>query len=376
MKAILAPILGFLCGFATLVGGAALGALVTDGYPAAADYAALSGEAPLTDTSGSTAQTSPGTDSNTAAFQAGTARHYLVSAAISGAGSDPGSTPVDVALNFESNFTLAVQSVDSWGMAMMQLNFDDVAMQGDFMGSPVSFSKSPQGVAYSMPGMTPSDASAPQIAFFDQPIRMRVAPDGQVLSVEGLQGFEQMGGLSSMTLPGLKDNTVNGETQWVSNFAIPIPGFPVTPSAQATNTIVGFPTIDGRQCAAVKQTLNSTLGGTPLSTASEFLGQFAGLTMPKFKIEGQNMLYYEVATSQLYQANLDFKLGLEIAPSMKKAVEGFTGLYKMLDEVEGNKTSSAASSNDASQSLNLGVAVKADVSLTSETTAADGTQQP
>jgi len=374
----------FLSGFALLLGGVALGVWFGQHYQIVPRAAVPAPPTPPVEV----AQARPATaippppppptkkDTPKSLLKRGNQRDYQIKAAITGSGLEQEANPLDVALDFNSSFQLAVKSVDSRGNSDMELAFGDTFLQGEFMGSPVSFAKTAQGVTYQMDGMTPEDASAPQIAFFNTPIRMRVTPEGQVSSAQGLEGFEKvLTSISPLARPQLSDTAGDTETQWITDFSIPIPGLPVAPAAQAINTVVGYEELDGRPCAAVSQELRSNMKESPLGAVGGFLGQFAGLSMPKFKIEGHNMLYYEVATGQLYRANLDFKLGLEIAQSMKDAAQLMGSLGDALKEVAGGEVPPGAPT-DAGQPLDLGVSVKADLGLVSETTLEDQPAAP
>lgn len=376
MKRFVAPLLLFSAGFALLIGGVALGVWLAQHYqivPRTEPTASPAQPVEVAQVRPAPAIQTPPPKKGTpkTPFKSGGQRDYQLHAAITGSGVEQEDNPLDVSLDFNSNFGLAVKSVDSQGNGDLELVFGDTSLQGEFMGGPVSFEKTAQGVTYEMEGMTPSDASAPQIAFFNTPIRLRVSPDGQVLNAQGMEGFEKiLTPISSLARPQLPGTDVDAETQWTSDFSFPIPGLPVSPSAQAINTVVGYEELDGRKCVAVSQELRSNMHANPLDAASGFLGQFAGLSIPKFKIEGHNMLYYEVATGQLYRANLDFKLGLEIAQSMNDLGRLLGGLGDALDEAESGAAAPGAPTG-AGQPLDLGVSVKADLSLVAETTPED-----
>ncbi len=370
MNKFLVPIAQFLAGFALLLGGVALGVWFGQHYQIVPRDAATT-----TPTEVAKAPSPPvlppilssKKEPSKTPFKAGSQRNYRLEAAITGSGVEQKADPMDVAMDFSSNFKLGVNAVDTQGIADLELVFGDTSLQGEFMGSPVSFAKTADGLNYKMDGMGPSDAASPQMAFFNTPIRMRVTPDGQVVSAQGMEGFEKvLAPVSSLARPQLTGGDVNSETQWTSDFVFPIPGLPQSPAAQAVNKVLGYEEVDGRKCVAVSQEIRSDTSSNPLGGAAGFIGQFAGLTMPKFKLEGHNLLYYEADTGELYRADLNLKLGLEIGQSMKGAAQMLGVVGNLLKEMEGADTPKD-NPTDASPSMNLGVAITGNLALVPET---------
>jgi len=296
-------------------------------------------------------------------FTPGERLRYRLEARVLGSGVEQRNDPLDIALDFASDLALDTHSVNDWGEGELELRFDQVHMEGRFMGSPVSLAKSAEGTRFNMPGLGAVDTrrgqstqGIPQLAFLETPIAMRVGRDGRVRDVRGVEGFEriltQVPVLASGRAP---DPGTPLGTRWETHFELPVPGLDQAPRARAVNTFTGYETVNDQRCAVVRQELSAEASDGSLTSPESILGGAMSFSMPEFVVSGTNVLYYDPATGHLVRATLDVRFGLSIGRELQGATQ-LLGMYgSLLNDIE-NGTSKTDLELDTSENLmELGV---------------------
>jgi hypothetical protein len=305
-------------------------------------------------------------------FTPGERLHYVLDADIKGSGFELGeSSGIDLFMG--ADLSLETQSVDSWGTGELQLKFDDVDMDGVFMGSPVDFRQAGENARMRMDGQTQVDTSAgqsiagiPQMEFFRDPIHMTVARDGQVKRVTGAGNIGKLLSPAPMMAPvSFPDTEIPVNTQWESDFNLPVPGLGMPAKARMLNTLKGYMTVNGRKCGVIHQEfLSAQKDGTMLSPES-ILGEGMQFTMPEFKVAGENMVYFDIESGHLVQADLDLEFLLELGQEFQGAMDLLGSVYEMLDELEGGKPAGKKPEEEESSLLKFGVSIDGSLSLAS-----------
>ena len=248
-------------------------------------------------------------------FKPGEELGYQLRAQVAGTGIETGQSS-GITLDVDSKMKLVTESVDPLGNGTLRLTFDTFKATGNFMGEPIEIAQADGQTTWKMNGKTQVDTEngkgtqgiAP-LEFLRQPVRMVVAPNGDVVNVMG--GF----GLEKMLPPVLPlESSMRGKN-WNSDFSLPIPGVGVPVPARAQNVMKGYQMYQGRNCAVIEQTLSSAQdsGGGDLSQALGALGGLGGgmnLPMPKFKLTGQNTLYADADSGWLAHADINVDVAL------------------------------------------------------------------
>lgn len=311
-------------------------------------------------------------------FSRGEKLGYVLEAEVTGAGTERDLGVGDIGMRFDSQFDLDTEAVDHDGVANLKLQFNQVDMVGRFMGDEVRLhhgegSSEPEAriINQMKSDRQPPTEDTPQMDFFKTPIRMSVGPDGEVLGVQGVPGFEDMlvpeSIVAAVGFP--EENLVEGQ-QWESDFRLPIPGFDVAVDAKALNTFEGYIDLGGHSCAVIRQVLDSSQVNGQLSSPSGVLGEMMKFTMPKFTLAGENTIYFDTAIGKMRQANMDFTVGLEIGQELD-AVKNLIGAFgQQLDDLEGNSSrkSSAKTKSKDEPLMDLGFNVVSTLSLQEDAT--------
>jgi len=300
-------------------------------------------------------------------FTAGERLRYRLTAEVIGSGVEQANDPMDIDLDFGADMALDTMAVNTWGEGELELRFEQVQMNGRFMGGPVQLAKNAGGTQFNMPGFSAVDTrqgqsvqGIPQLAFFDTPIEMRVGRDGVVRDVRGVEGFEkilaQVPVLASSRMP---DTGVPLGTRWESSFSLPVPGLAKPPKAHATNTFTGYQNVQDRRCAVVSQVLTAEQTEGLLDSPESILGGAMSFSMPKFLLSGNNTLYYDADTGRLVHSDIDLHFGLEIERELKGATQ-LLGMYgSLLDDIEGGTSNTRLEIDTSKNLMELGVDIKA-----------------
>lgn len=263
---------------------------------------------------------------------------YRIDTAISGQGQDAGIAS-DVFLNFVGDYSLFTKSVDASGTADLRLLFEDVSLQGNFMDSPFEMGFN-QNRAYFYDGRTtmdtqtdPSVQQIPQLAFFKEPIAMRVAPTGEVLSLSGAQGISGMlTSIPAFTRIEFPDKELEQGAQWESRIQMPIPGFGAGVDTVIKNTLAGYQYVSTHNCAVIVQDFGGSQAGGVLDSPAGPMGEAMQFSMPLFDLRGQNTIYFDVATGKMVHTVIDLDLVLNIGSALGNIAGVFQDLSKALQE--------------------------------------------
>lgn len=303
-------------------------------------------------------------------FAKGEQLKYQLSAEVAGTGFDMGEGS-GIGLSIGSNLSLVTESVDTAGAGALRLAFDDVYMTGNFMGTPVEIHHSAGRTTMNVDGRTQVDTAQghsikgiAQLQFFQQPVRMVVARDGEVLHVSGVQGLDQMlSSIITLNAEDLPTSDLPAGREWTSEFNMPIPGLGTPARAIARNKLDRYTTINGRRCAVVHQDIESTQSGGLLASPASILGEAMQFSMPTFSISGQNVIYFDTDDGKLVHCDMDIDFALELGEQLKPLAD-LLGMYgELLDEIEGGPPKGQQQPQAQESLLDMGVNIKAILDL-------------
>lgn len=305
-------------------------------------------------------------------FQPGEQLNYQLTARIAGKGVDAG-VPEDVALDLAAVMNLMTQSVDQNGNAAMRLEFGNVAMDGNFMGVPFGFQQNGQNASITQNNKQTLDTSMglgsitgiPQLEFFGSPIDILVSPNGQVRNVSGTGDIGSI--LSAYPVLSALEFPTQGMqqgTQWQSDIALPVPGFGEAPPARLVNTLVGYQTVGGRNCAVIQQDVLSSQSGGTLNSPKSSLSDAAQFSMSMFDLSGRNMLYFDVDAGKLVRSDMDLDLILKIGQALQDYSALLNGLLGDGASVDGAQLGDLLGGlGQQSNLVDLGLDIKATLAL-------------
>ncbi len=266
--------------------------------------------------------------------------YYRLDTTIAGQGAD-GGLASDVYLDFDGDFSLYTKDVDDRGVADLRLLFESAALNGEFLGSPFEMGYSPERTfVYDGSQTLDTDAGAnlgdiPQLQFFQNPITMRVAPNGQVLDIGGQTG---MAGLLK-ALPALArvefpDEGVPESGEWESRIQMPVPGFGQAVDTRIVNKLIGYEYVGDRYCAVIHQDFGAAQQDGTLDSPESAMGSATQFSMPLFDLNGTNTVYFDVNRGQMVHSVLDLALVMNIGSVLGDAA----GLVGQLGQgiLEGN----------------------------------------
>jgi hypothetical protein len=300
---------------------------------------------------------------------------YQLTAEVNGKGIEMGQGAA-IGLTMASQLKLLTESVDALGNGTMRVSFESFQMTGNFMGDPVELVQADGQTAFRMAGKTKVDTAQgqsiqgiPQLEFLRQPIHVTVAPNGEVVNVAGGFGVGQILSpiMASSPVGHTATDTPNG-SQWQSNFNLPVPGMGDAVHATTQNTIVGYQNVRGRNCAVIQQVITSAkqdgTAGTLVSPQSA-MGEGMQFSMPTFNLSGQNVLYADVDTGTLVQADINFDLKLDIGEQLKPIAELFQQYAGQLSQIAGGqgKAGQADSGGQQGSTLDMGLSIRAGLTL-------------
>ena len=274
-------------------------------------------------------------------FTPGEVLIYALEARAGGSGFEQGA-PGSIGLFMAYKMYVTTEEVDRKGVATLRLDFDDVIMRGNFMGEEVdlmmrgddaTFTRSGQRQVNTFQG--DSIEGIPQLEFFKEPIRMRVAPNGVVLEVSGPKGFEKILSPAQSLVPVNFDKpALEINDSWTNEFKMPIPGLGIPATAIATSTLLGYETVDGRNCGVILQHLDSTQMDGTLDSPSSAMGEAMGFTMPRFLLSGDNKIYFDTDTGHLVRSDISVHFAIEIGEELKTLTDSIGTYTKLLDEID------------------------------------------
>ena len=274
-------------------------------------------------------------------FTPGETLRYALVADVGGEGAESiGSAPVDMKLTTTMN--LNTKSVDRDGTGDLRLEFDNTNFDGDFMGSPYAMFLNQSEQNIEMDGKSYVNSKEgkgsvdglPQAQYFLEPIDMRVARNGEVLSVSGGMNMESMlAALPLQATPEFPMGNLDPNTQWESTIALPIPGFAEPAQATVLNTMTGYTNVKGRRCAAIKQEIQSQQINGKLNSPAGAFGEQMGFGMPQFILDGQNMLYFDVDRGQLVRSDMDLAVKIEIGKALGQAGDAINAIISQVGSV-------------------------------------------
>ncbi|MCL4693407.1 MAG: hypothetical protein KJ060_12970 [Candidatus Hydrogenedentes bacterium] len=244
--------------------------------------------------------------------------YYRLDTTIAGQGAD-GGLASDVYLDFDGDFSLYTKDVDDRGVADLRLLFESASLNGEFLGSPFEMGYSPERTYIYDGGQTlDTDAGAnvgdiPQLQFFQHPLTMRVAPNGQVLDIGGQTGMAGMlKALPALARVEFPDEGVPESGQWESRIQMPVPGFGQAVDTRIVNKLIGYEYVGDRYCAVIHQNVGAAQQDGTLDSPESAMGSAMQFTMPLFDLNGTNTVYFDVNRGQVVHAVLDLALIMNI----------------------------------------------------------------
>ena len=276
-------------------------------------------------------------------FVSGERLEYALDATIGGSGIESLAGPGNVAMEFSSDMYVETLGVDLAGNGDLLIGFDTVEMRGSFMDAPVNLMHSLGGTEFNhgnshiSTAQGDSIAGIPQLEFFNKPTRAEITPAGDVLNVFGAPGMDRMLSpeklVASVRFP---DGDLDEGAQWISEFAMPVPGIGSPVASQATNVLEGFELYRGRYCGVIRQTIQAKQeAGTAVSPES-VLGDEMNFSLPEFKLSGENLIYFDIDNGQLIQADMNLDFSLRIGDQLKPVADMLSLYGELLNEIEGN----------------------------------------
>ncbi len=254
-------------------------------------------------------------------------KHYRLDTTISGKGADTGEIS-DVYLDFDSDFSLYTKDVDDRGVADLRLVFDDAQLNGNFLGSPFEMGYTPERTfMYDGKQTLDTDQGAklnevPQIKFFDQPITMRVAPNGQVLDVGGQTGMAGMlKAIPALSRVEFPEEGIPDSGKWESRIQMPVPGFGQAVDTRIVNTLVGYEYVGDRYCAVIQQDFGANQSDGTLDSPEGAMGPATQFSLPLFDLTGTNTVYFDVANGELVHTVIDLDLLMNIGSVLGDATK-------------------------------------------------------
>ena len=374
--------------FALFVGGVAVGIFFHQNYrivpagsleqpptfelatpPGAAPFAPAS-TAPVAPTASTAKPSGPPAGTFSYRFQPGERLQYRMVSSIQGSGIDLLETS-DIGMAMDSRLSLRTESVDPGGTGSLRVDFDETTMRGNFMGSPFELYHTPDRTVMTREGQPPLDTAngqtiegIPQLEFLNTPIRMQVARDGRVLEVSGAPGMEKTLSPSSLIAPIEFDGQeMPLGHQWKSDFQMAVPGVNFPIPAQMLNTLQGYETVRGRNCAVIHQELLAKKQGGQMLSPESALGENIQFTMPTFEVRGENLVYFDVASGHIVRSDMDFTFALELGQEYKAFGEMLDFYSEILDELESGRVKPPPREKKEESLLKLALDIDASLEL-------------
>lgn len=260
-------------------------------------------------------------------FTPGESLDYVLRANVSGQGyEDIGPSPVQ--LGIDGDLRLETLAVDPAGVGDLSLTYQRMDVSGDFMDSPFDLNYDPSGTRIGLHGSVPVDTrrgvgstqGIEQVQFLEDPVRMRVDPNGRVLNVSGAAGWGDMlretPGFSPVEFP---DAELRSGLEWESRIAMPVPGIGEPIPTRVHNKVIGYQYLGSRYCAVIEQTLDSRQQDGRLHASDSSLGKEADFRMSMFDLSGKNMVYFDVNQGQLAHSAGSYRLVIKLGSVLGEA---------------------------------------------------------
>lgn len=317
-------------------------------------------------------------------FTPGETLSYRLQASITGQGFES-IGPSDINMALDGDMSLTTERVDASGNGELTLRYDRMAVDGNFMGSPFQLehrrdaASGAQQASIRLNGNTtinttqnPGSAKhVPQLEFLAEPIRMSVAPNGQVLRTSGGAGW----GEALKELPGVipvefPEGELPQGLTWDSQFAMPVPGIAQPITAKMRNTVIGYQYVGPHYCAVIQQDIDSRQTDGRLVSPKSSMGDEAAFKMPLFDLTGRNMVYFDVQRGQLVRSESDLRFDLKIGSMLKQTAQVFSTAASDLSRIFGGPSSQGNNLDDVlgdllpkDDSLDLSVAIRSTMAL-------------
>ncbi|MBI5094510.1 MAG: hypothetical protein HZB26_19015 [Candidatus Hydrogenedentes bacterium] len=270
---------------------------------------------------------------------------YRLDAAVSGNGLEL-ATPEGVDMKMGSVLNLHTDEVSPDGVGTLTLAFADTQFSGDFMGQDYSMKTNPAGSKIQSGGRDVLDTAKgkgaaqgiPQLDFFNTPVHMKVARNGDVSQLSGPTGIESIitpaPALTELEFPGA---ALTDGAQWTSNFKLPVPGFGEAAQGKMINTFKGYVNYAGRRCGVIEQRITSAQENGALVSPKSSLGDAMNFTMPRFDLDGTSIVYFDVDNGKLVRNDLNLGVKLDIGQALGGAGELVKGLMSQLGNLGGQE---------------------------------------
>ena len=242
----------------------------------------------------------------TESFDEGQLLAYRLDTEIEGGGADSGEFS-EVYMEFGSDVTLFTRQVAADGTADLRYVFENASVAGTFFDSPFEWS-----FDRSAPD-SDGQPSTPQTAFLTTPIEMRVAPDGTVLDISSPGSLKDLLG-SIATVPHLQFPNVElaEGAEWETKLKLPVPGIGDAIDTTVHNRMVGRQRMGNYDCGVVVQRIGARGEDTQASAEGAEGGPPMQFSVPLFDLQGENTIYFDLATGRLVHAALDLDFALRI----------------------------------------------------------------
>ena len=268
---------------------------------------------------------------------------YRMDAAIAGNGLDL-AAPEGVNMKMASQIRLHTIDVAPSGVGSLLLTFDDTQLNGDFMGDNYAMRTNATGSTIHSRGRDTLDTAKgkgtnqgiPQLEFFNTPIHMKVARNGEVSDLSGPAGIESivspLPALTELDFPG---PSLDEGKQWTSRFNLPIPGFAEAAPGKMINTFKGYVNYAGRRCGVIEQRITSAQENGGVVSPKSVLGDAMSFSMPRFDLDGTSIVYFDVENGKLVRNDLNLGIKLDLGKALGGAGELVKGLVSQLGAAGG-----------------------------------------
>lgn len=249
--------------------------------------------------------------------QQGEVLAYRLDVELEGGGTELGD-PAAVYMNFGSDVTLYTETVFPDGSADLKFVFDNTIFSGTFLDSPfeMTFQESQPSNNANPTGPPPS----PQAEFLTTPIEMRVAANGEVISVSKPDSLKEMlGTVVAVPHVSFPEGELTEGRQWESLLKLPVPGLGDAIDTTITNTLIGVERVGRYECGVVRQQIGAARQNTRAEAPPDASGETMTLSVPLFDLSGENTVYFDLETRRLVHAVLDMQFALRIKEQLGEA---------------------------------------------------------
>jgi hypothetical protein len=297
---------------------------------------------------------------------------YELSSQVTGQGFES-TGPAGIRLGVSGDISMVTDRVDESGAAEMTVAYERMQVSGDFMGSPFRLDRTPERTTVDIDGHTRIDTrdpehssrGVPQLEFLEDPLKLRVAPSGEVLHVSGGAGWGEMLKEIPVLMPlEFPDAELQTGLQWESNFTMPLPGAGAPVRARARNTVVGYEYVGNRTCAVIRQDIDSRETDGVLTMPDSTMGSEMQFGMPLFELQGTNYIYFDIQRGQLVHTTSDLQLALKIGRALSEISSIFERAADDLAAVLGGASPGTGASNPLEDTSGLDLILDIDSTMT------------